>query len=81
MLWQFWVGRFLQAVAGVGALLTLVDWIRLGSAQIRVGHIVVWSIVGGALAASISTWNVRRRPCALPTRESGTGGSGSDRSR
>ncbi len=64
MIWQFWVGRFLQVAAGLGALLTLIDWVRLGSANVRVAHILTWSVVGGAIAASVAAWSVRRRGCA-----------------
>ncbi len=63
MLWQFWLGRCLQSAAGVGALLTCADWFRFGGAGIRVGHIVVWSLIAGAVAATISTDRLRRSGC------------------
>ncbi len=63
MLWQFWVGRFLQASAGVGAVLTLVDWYRLGGDHIRLGRILLWSLTAGAVAASIATRRLRRTGC------------------
>lgn len=63
MLWQFWIGRFLQVVAGMGALLTLVDWYRLGGAGVRVGRIVAWSLVAGAIAATVAVRRLRRTGC------------------
>lgn len=64
MLWQFFVGRFLQAVAGVGALLTVVDWYRFGGAHVRVGRIVLWSAIAGLVAAAVATRTLRTRGCA-----------------
>lgn len=64
MLWQFWLGRFLQAAAGIGALLTVVDWARLGGTQLRVGRILLWSVVAGAVAATLATRTVRKRGCS-----------------
>lgn len=64
MVWQFFVGRFLQSAAGVGGVLTLVDWVRLGGAQVRVGRIVLWSVIAGLAAAGLATHNLRRRGCA-----------------
>ena len=63
-MWQFFLGRFLQSAAGVGGVLTLVDWARLGGAQVRVGHIVLWSVIAGLVAAGLATRNLRRRGCA-----------------
>ncbi len=63
MLWQFWIGRFLQVVAGMGVLLTLVDWYRLGGAHVRVGRIVAWSLVAGAIAATVAARRLRRTGC------------------
>jgi len=64
MLWQFFVGRFLQVAAGIGVLLTLADWVRFGGAHVRVGRTVGWSLAAGALAAAIATYRVHgaRRP-------------------
>ena len=64
MLWQFVVGRFLQAAAGVGALLTVVDWLRFGGAHVRVGRTLAWSLVAGALAAAVATYRLRRSGCS-----------------
>lgn len=64
MLWQFFLGRFLQVVAGVGALLTVVDWLRFGGAHVRIGRTLVWSVVAGAVVAGIATYRVRRAGCA-----------------
>lgn len=64
MLWQFWLGRFLQAAAGVGILLTLVEWVRLGSTQLRVGRILLWSAVAGVVAATVATRSLTRRGCS-----------------
>ena len=63
MVWQFFLGRFLQSAAGVGGVLTLVDWVRLGGADVRVGRIVLWSVVAGLVAAAVATWNLRARGC------------------
>jgi hypothetical protein len=63
MPWQFWLGRCLQATAGVGALLTCVDWLRFGGPGIRVGRIVAWSLVAGAIAATVATQRLRRSGC------------------
>ena len=64
MLWQFFVGRFLQAAAGVGGVLTLLDWVRFGGAHVRVGRIVLWSAIAGLVAAVVTTRNLRRRGCS-----------------
>ncbi|HTV03229.1 MAG TPA: hypothetical protein VMF13_21955 [Luteitalea sp.] len=64
MLWQFWLGRFLQSAAAIGALLTLVEWLRRGGSQIRVGYIVTWSAVAGAIAATIALRRVQRAGCS-----------------
>ncbi|WP_396625207.1 hypothetical protein [Luteitalea sp.] len=64
MLWQFFVGRFLQAAAGVGALLTVVDWVRLGGEHVRGGRILLWSAIAGLVAAAVATRNLRARGCA-----------------
>lgn len=64
MLWQFFVGRFLQTFALIGAVLTIADWMRLGATGLRPGHIVFWSAAAGAVSASITTYRVRRRGCA-----------------
>jgi hypothetical protein len=63
MYWGFWTGRFLQTASGVGALLTCVDWYRLGAADIRVGRIVVWSLAAGAVAATVATRRLQRSGC------------------
>lgn len=59
MIWRFFLGRFLQSTAGVGALLTLTDWFRFGGAHVRVGRTVAWSLVAGAVVATIATYRLR----------------------
>lgn len=63
MLWQFFLGRFLQTTAGVGALLTVTDWLRFGGAHVRVGRTVAWSLVAGAVVAAITTYRLRSSGC------------------
>ena len=63
MLRQFWVGRFLQTAAAVGAMLTLVEWLRRGGAHVRVGYIVTWSAIAAAIAATIALRRVQRSGC------------------
>lgn len=62
MLWQFFLGRFLQMAAAVGAVLTVVDWLRLGGPHVRAGRILAWSAMLGAAAASVAVWRARRLP-------------------
>ena len=64
MLWQFFVGRLLQTVALVGAVLTVADWVRLGVPGMRPGRIVFWSLVAGLVSAAVTTYRLRRRGCA-----------------
>ena len=63
VIWQFWLGRFLQSAAAIGALLTLVEWVRRGGAGVRVGYIVLWSAVAGAVAATMALRRLRRSGC------------------
>jgi hypothetical protein len=63
MIWQFALGRFLQTTAGVGALLTVTDWLRFGGAHVRVGRTVAWSVVAGAVVAAVATYRLRRSGC------------------
>ena len=55
MLWQRWVGRFLQVGAVVGAMLTLVEWVSRGGAHVRAGRILLGAAIAGAIGATIST--------------------------
>ncbi|BCS34108.1 hypothetical protein TBR22_A33370 [Luteitalea sp. TBR-22] len=61
MWWQLALGRFLQACACAGALLTVLDWIRFGGAHVRVGRILLWSAIVGLVAAAVATRSPRRR--------------------
>lgn len=63
MIWQFALGRFLQTTAGVGALLTLTDWLRFGGADVRVGRTLAWSLGAGAVASALATYRLRRSHC------------------
>ena len=60
MLWQRWVGRFLQVGAIIGAMLTLVEWATIGAAHVRPGRIVLGSAIAGAIGATIATGGLRR---------------------
>ena len=61
MLWQHWVGRFLQVGAIIGATLTLVEWVALGAAHIRPGRILLGSAIAGAIGATLATRGARPR--------------------
>ena len=55
MLWQRWVGRFLQVSAVIGAMLTLVEWVSYGGAHVRAGRILLGAAIVGAVGATIAT--------------------------
>jgi len=61
MIWQRWVGRFLQVAAIIGAMLTLVEWVTLGATRVRPGRILLGSAIAGAIGATIATRGPRRR--------------------
>ena len=61
MLWQRWVGRFLQVGAVIGAMVTLVEWVTRGGAHVRAGRILIESAIAGAIGATIATRGHRRR--------------------
>ena len=61
MLWQRWVGRFLQVGAIIGAMLTIVEWAALGATHVRPGRILTGSAIAGAIAATIATRRTRLR--------------------
>jgi hypothetical protein len=61
MIWQRWVGRFLQVGSIIGAMLTLVEWVTLGATHVRAGRILLGSALAGAIAATIATRAPRSR--------------------
>jgi hypothetical protein len=61
MLWQFFLGRFLQAVALVGGVLTVADWLRFGASGMRPGRVVGASALAGLVSASIATYRLRKQ--------------------
>ena len=47
MLWQRWVGRFLQVGAAIGTMLTLVEWVSRGGTHVRAGRILLGAAIAG----------------------------------
>jgi hypothetical protein len=55
MLWQRWVGRFLQVGAAIGTMLTLVEWVSRGGTHVRAGHILLGAAIAGVVGATVAT--------------------------